>query len=48
MEETNTIHDQGSIQQSTNFSVKEPLPNAGGILAMGIMSIVFAGLVGLI
>lgn len=48
MEETNTIIDQGTVQQSTAFNVKEPLPNAGGILAMGIISIVFAGMIGII
>lgn len=48
MEETNTIIDQGTTQPTTNFNVKEPLPNAGGILAMGIISIVFAGLIGVI
>lgn len=48
MEDSNTIIEQGTIQQPTAVNIKEPLPNAGGILAMGIISIVFAGMIGII
>lgn len=41
------ILDQGTAaNRPTHNEPKVPLPNSGGILAMGIMSIVFAGGVG--
>lgn len=43
------ILDQGTAASNSNQNTpKVPLPNAGGILAMGIMSIVFAGGIGII
>ena len=46
MNEINETLDQGT-QTSTSI-VKQKLPNHGGILTMGILSIVFAGGIGII
>ena len=42
------ILDQGTKSSNISNGPKIPLPNSGGILAMGIISIVFAGSVGFI
>lgn len=37
------------LDSNTNYNApKENVPNAGGVLTMGIISIVFAGIIGLI
>ena len=46
MTELNETLDQNTIQPMSTG--QESLPNAGGILTMGILSIVFAGLIGMI
>lgn len=47
MSETNEVLDTNTTAPTTSVQ-KETLPNAGGILTMGILSIVFAGLIGMI
>ena len=48
MEETTELIDQGVQQRSNSPMQKEKLPNSSGVLTLGILSIVFAGGVGII
>ena len=48
MSELNETIDQSTVTVQATNTAKEKLPNSGGILTMGILSIVFAGLIGMI
>lgn len=48
MSESNETIDQDTVTVQATNTAKQKLPNSGGILTMGILSIVFAGLIGMI
>ncbi len=48
MEETNQTIDSGILKSEEINKIQEKLPNSGGVLTLGILSIVFAGGIGII